>query len=682
MNNHKKADVKTASSILYRRMRSSIFYAIIPLGLFLPAGSASAAGNPGAVSAVDESEDTIDSIQNEAQSVTDRKNNEAALQSTQKDLQQTELDITSTQSSLADNSVNITQGQADLTAIQKNLQTAVQQEDTAYDNFLKAYAKALSAVDEATALQTELIRYQAEYEAAVSYENHINSISSVSSNNTTAIAGRAEEGNGSVPSEIEAKLKEYNYDENYLDTINKQLYGGQSQADSGSTVQDESEENDAVQEQAAADAASRTAQAESELENAQGRMDELQDIIAASDDAKTDWDDAQKDVAELTKDESEQNEYLAALLQDQHELTGYLTEYIENRKNLADDIFSIKELLNPYQNYSSLQTSAKFYTWHDGTGHKGKQYINRTDYSAAIGKFEFGLSGGTFRSNNESSNNGSAGGLLDTDLHMGIRNFSEINQVTYNMDINIPTGKNNLRSTTAMSTDLVPYDRFGDGWQITPSIRVKHKVNDINYILYGGGINFKGSYNYNNTSINPGTEFTGNIGWLHAAEGEQFLSQMFFNKSARSQDGDLSYRDGSSIEWRNTYNKQLTKNYNWPSYVWLAYSAKPDYYDDTTASGSQTRIFYGTGIEKKLSAKEKLRLMFHGMHSIGSDYDPVTQLAFSGRDRYSLKLSYNKILNDKNSYSVSLEDFYMKDSGNSTQSYKGINLMFSYNRNF
>ncbi len=666
------AKKKNTSLPAYRNIKSVLLYAAVPLSLFCSISSASAASNPGAVQVNGESEDTVANIKDEAKTITERKMNKAALVTLQNYLMQTENNIAATQASLNANTTNLTKAKTDLAGIDQKLQVAKSKEETAKNTFWEAYTRALPAAQEADSLQGSIAHYQAVYEQAVNYEASVDSASG-----NTSSGGSAAPSSNLSPAEIEAKLQEYNYDENKLSQINSQLSGTDEEAadDSGDAGD---YDNSALQ----AQAESQVDSAEARLDDAQNRMDELQDIISASDDAKADWDDAHNDTAELQKDEDEQKKYLSDLDNDQKDLQSDLNDYNKDKEDITSDINDTKKMLNPYQDYKTLQSTNEYYNWRDKNGNKGNQFISQLDYSQAKGKFEFGINTGIFKSNNKGNDNGSASGLLDTGLHLGVRNITEKDQVTYNLDVNVPTGKNNVHDTTAMSTDLVPYDTFGEGWQFKPSIQAKHMINDVDYVLYGGGVNFNGSYTYNDTNVNPGTELTGNIGWLHAAPTEQFSSQVVFTKPTKSQDGDLSYKEGNSVEWRNTYNKQLDQNYKWPSYVWLGYSGKTKYDNAAEIGGSQTRVFYGTGIEKKLSDEENLRLMFHGMHSIGDDYDPVTQLSFTGRNKYAVRLSYDKAFDDMDSYSISLEDFYMEDTGNSSNSYRGTDIMFNYTRSF
>lgn len=627
--------------------------------LFMPFfhNTVSAAGNPGAVQAVADSEDTITGLQMAAKTIKDKKQNELFLQEAQKDLQQTKQDIQNTREQLKSNQLDLQQAAADLEAIEKALQTAEANEQLSQNIFWQSYAKAVPAAQEASALENQLAQYQASYDAAAAQE--------------AALDTKTTKTSSTLPSLIEEKLKEYNYDENFIEIINDEV----------SRAEDDSAQEDPTVEQRLEAAAAETEQARSVLDEAQSRLDSLQEIIADSDNAKLDWEEAKKDLLEQRKDAQQQKTYVEQLRQDGQKLAVYSSEYEKNKLQLQNGIEALQKELSPYQNYSSVQDTNEFYFWQAKNGSKGRQYISTTSYSMAHDKLELGISTGRVKSNNKSSGGGGMSGLLDTQVHLGLRNFQKVNQVTYNLDVNLPTGKNNLHSTTAMSTDLVPYDKLGSGWQFIPSVQVKHAVNDVDFLLYGGGINFSGSYNYNNMNVNPGTELTGNVGWLHAAPAEQFMTTIFLNKSDDSQDGTLAYKNGRTIQWRSTYNKQIGKTYEWPSYLWFSYSAGTKYRDFPTAGG-QTRIFGGTGLQKIISQEEKLSLMMHFMHSRGSDYDPVTQLAVSDRNKYTLRLSYDKIINNKSSWSVALENFYMKDGGSSGTSYKGMDLMFNYNRNF
>lgn len=656
--------------IKFNNNHKNIFFCTtVPL-LLAYANSAAAAGIPGAAQITSKSEDVIATIQNEAIDITQRKDNEAALSKTKKDIVQTQKNIADTEILRQKNISESVQANKDLVRAEESLHLAQNNEETAKYDFYAAYYRAVPAAQEADDLQNDIVSYQADYDAAAAY------VTAVAQAAKVRTANKGSSTNSSnIPAYIESKLAQYNYDENALDSINEQLYGQEEEpADSDNDTDEDDSTMDAAED--------RLNQAQSVLEDAQEHMDELQSLIIESDELKKAWDETREDLAAQEKDTEEQKKYVDQLAKDLTELNNDIAEYKEDQILLNRDADELNKALSFYHDSKTVQTTYSYYTWRDKKGNKGHQYINQTNYNQTIGKWEFGINFGSFKSNNESNKNGSASGLLDTGLHVGLNNFHKINKVSYNMDVNIPTGKNNLSSATAMSTDLVPYDSFGSGWQFSPSIRVKHMISDVDYILYGAGMTFNGSYNYNKQEVNPGTEFLTSIGWLHAAKTEQFLSQLFLDKSARSQDGNIAYRNGNDIMWENTYNKNLSAKYAWPSYIWFGYNAATDYYGEPTISGSQTRIFYGTGVERKISNKEKIKLMFHGMHSTGNDYDPVTELAVSGRDRYAAKLSYEKRLNEKKSYSISLENFYMKDKGNNKNSYRGTNIMFTYNVSF
>lgn len=398
----------------------------------------------------------------------------------------------------------------------------------------------------------------------------------------------------------------------------------------------------------------------------------------------------QQEAAYLVQDEVGRRQYLTAmenyvtsLKNDIINMQAYIQTLQKNYDQLTADKEIIQKQLQPIDKASYITTQSKLYSWYDNKGKSGQQFYQPIGFYKLSGTNEFAVYSGYL--NSRVNGGGSVSGLMDINIYLGKIARRGDYTWTYMLNVNLPTGHAASPANSIVSDDLVEKYRLGEGWNWMPGLRVSKQIGEEDAWIAEVRYNIRGAYQYDSNlpdvKVNPGDELVKTISWQHIGQSWQFLGTISHVNYTKTKENILSYREGDHYDVQATYNKVLSEQDDLMVYYWYAVGNKTDYYSPLSfePGGGLYRHYIGTQWQRKLNDKARFSVMFNTMLSTGNNYDPLTYLSVTERNKYGLRLGYTVQLSAQEYFAFHLERFYMYDK-NQSITYRGNNFYLTYSK--
>lgn len=420
--------------------------------------------------------------------------------------------------------------------------------------------------------------------------------------------------------------------------------------------------------------------AEASLDAARERLEARMEKQEALADAQADEKDALDNYMAARKNLEEAQAFWKTTRED---IEATQQELQELQKDLQD----LQLYLDGVFDGKGMETGMRYFSWKDSNGKSGHQVYEPVSFYVQQGDLSYGLQAGRVLSHNKAAADGKAEGFTDTTLSVAQRNRNEEFTVTYGLDVNVPTGTSKMSSAAIVPDDLADIGRFGEGWQVTPRIKVEHKIGEEDTWTFETAYSFKNSYAYDKARpdavINPGSEWGKSLEWLHAGQKWQMIARFSHGNYGRTQYDTLNYREGDAYDLGLYYNRVLSEKQELLGYYRYEIGHTSQYYGNPQAEsldGQAHTRYYGLEWKYDLSSQQTLRLMGNAMQAGGRSYDSLAGQDVGGRKRYGLLFGYDLASSENDRFSAEVERFYLKYGGGN--SYRGWNLFLWYQKYF
>lgn len=248
--------------------------------------------------------------------------------------------------------------------------------------------------------------------------------------------------------------------------------------------------------------------------------------------------------------------------------------------------------------------------------------------------------------------------------------------IRYNLDYNIPTGKETLSGTeknAIMDGSLVQQTRFGEGENVTPGIVVTKVVSPNANVGVGLSRTIKGKFDPNgdvtNDELDPGDETRLSLQGHFAKGNTQVIGGMNYTKSDETKrDNTDYYRKGDSYDTNVTVVHALPKDQRIT--VGIRHSKQdPDYYISSITGNLDKESRNVNG--KSLYTSVEYAKTWRGQHTVrvnadklkidANSYDQLNDLYNAGRNKTQFGLGYDYQINQKARFYTDLKQFEMQD---------------------
>lgn len=248
--------------------------------------------------------------------------------------------------------------------------------------------------------------------------------------------------------------------------------------------------------------------------------------------------------------------------------------------------------------------------------------------------------------------------------------------VRYNLDYNIPTGKEKLSGTeknAIMDGSLVQQTRFGEGENVTPGVVVTKIVSPNANIGVGLSRTIKGKFDPNgdveNDILDPGDESRLSLQGHFAKGNTQFLGGLNYTHSDITKRNDANYyRKGDSYDTNVTLVHALPKDQRITASVRYSKQAPDTYVSNITGNfEKESRNINGTSLytsieyAKTWQGRHTLRINADQLKIDANSYDQLNDLYNAGRDKTQFGLGYDYQLNRKARLYADVKQYTMKD---------------------
>lgn len=471
---------------------------------------------------------------------------------------------------------------------------------------------------------------------------------------------------------------------------------------------------------------SQLADMESEVESAESQLEELNSQLDVLQEAKAAAEDAERDARERVKELLNEHAEVGKDLQDSK---FNVTEAEKWNTDAAQAVVSAEENYTETKNWQTkadyelanfgagkgISSGFEYYSWH-GAGLNGHQLYQPIEFYTSEKKWDVSLTTG-WLSSNTGLPEGSVNGWTDTTVGVTFKNDHKKNDVHYFVNVNVPTGKDNVHQNAMMADNLARFNSFNEGWQFTPGIEVTHKYTERDSITGRLSYTFRGDYKYRRsyskeevTSINdefsynavnaeaqedidPGNKFTQELEYRHIGDTHQ-LGVKLTHENATSADYkntlryftdaagsitnvDQLYGTGTNHDGEN-WILHLFGNKDMDSSNALQYYVIGNY--QAADTGGTHRYYGGLGWRHQFDKKQSGYVMLNFGETHGQSYNWRLNKWDSNRHMKALLLGYDYRLDDSSELRAKLERFNI--SGSSADSYHGWKMSLMWNKSF
>lgn len=440
----------------------------------------------------------------------------------------------------------------------------------------------------------------------------------------------------------------------------------------------------------------RMAELDAEAEAAQeyfdtvsSHLDELKELCR---DAEAEEAEARREVIELEMELSRSRQDVLDCRQDveicrseKSEAVNACFQAMVERNDSLEEAAEARAALQHFGEGSGVQNTLEYYSWHGASG--GHQLYNANSWYWNGCQREFSISNAYVHSDTGLPGGG-MNGITDTTVSAMYVGRHPVYDVSYGMEINLPTGESRVRSNAVVPDDLARVSRLGEGWNFTPRLEVAGHIDKYTDWRWRSAYSFRGSYEDSMEDMysvmHPGNFWSNELEYLHTDDKIQYMLKLQYTRNeASSLTGtadSYSFRDGNGITGRGYYRSWFTPRDSWGAYLIWSFDGETVY--DTGGMGGTGlhRLYGGGGWFHRFDSRRQLRLLANWLRTEGDMYEPLTRQSYSAGRRFSVLLGYDWRMDERNSMSLAMERAVLRQQGGS--GYHSWGVMMSYNRSF
>ena len=453
---------------------------------------------------------------------------------------------------------------------------------------------------------------------------------------------------------------------------------------------------------------------ESLLDVMNAQLDSLRDSQAAAEDAERE---ARQLVTELIQEEKEaQKEQTDAELWQKEAIQWKqaadksVTDSERDKASTEDWKRQADYELAHFGEGRGIGAGLEYYHWSGSGLPDGHQLYQPLSFYAAEKNVELSLTTGWLDSDT-GLKNGHVSGWTDTELGLLYKNDHPKYDVHYGLDLNLPTGCDNVHQNAMMADNLAAFATFSEGWKVTPSVAVIHHITERDSLSGKLSFIFRGDYNYRTSmsvadmaqrqlqeaelqeQINPANQLQQEISYQHIGEHKQFQARLTHLNAShadyRSVIQSWTWAAGSSGTLNQDYGSgRNTDGEDWTLRLyhnqdidarnaWQAYGIA-DYQSSDT--GGMHRYYTGLGWSHQFTAQKFGYVLLNYGVTRGLNYNWRTDKWDEGRHIYSVILGYDCQLDSRSALQTKFERYWIH--GSATDSYQGWNTSVMFIRSF
>ena len=450
------------------------------------------------------------------------------------------------------------------------------------------------------------------------------------------------------------------------------------------------------------------------LDEMNAQLDRLRDSQAAAEEAERE---ARQLVTELIQEQKEAEKEQADVEHWQEEAVQWkqaadkgVTD--SERDKASTEVWKLQadyELAH-FGEGQGFGTGLEYYHWHGAGLPAGHQLYQPLSVYAAEKKVELSLTTGWLDSNT-GLRQGHVSGWTDTDLGLLYKNDHPQDDVHYGLELNLPTGCDNVHQNAMMADNLAPFTTFSEGWKVTPSVAVIHHITERDSLSGKLSFIFRGDYNYRismisadmaqrqlqeaelQEQIDPANQLQQEISYQHIGEHKQFQAQLTHLNASHA-----DYRSViQSWTWAAAPGKTLNRDYgngrNTDGEDWTLRLYQSQDIDDRNAwqaygignyqsadTGGMHRYYMGIGWSHQFTVSQSGYVLLNYGATRGLNYDWHTDKWDEGRHMRSMILGYDCQLDSRSVIQTKFERYLIH--GSEKDSYQGWNMSVILNWSF
>ena len=418
-------------------------------------------------------------------------------------------------------------------------------------------------------------------------------------------------------------------------------------------------------------------------------LDELKELCR---DAEDDEAEAGREVIELEMELSRSRQEVLDCRQDveicrseQSEAVAACFQALVERNDSIEEAAEAGAELQHFGEGSGWQNTLEYYSWHGASG--GHQLYNANSWYWLGSQREISISNAYVHSDTGLPGGG-MNGITDTTVSAMYVGRHPVYDVSYGMEINLPTGESRVHSNSVVPDELARVSRLGEGWNFTPRLEVTGHVDKYTDWRWRSAYSFRGSYEDSvedmSSVMHPGNFWSNELEYLHTDEKQQYMLKLQYTRNEESSltgaANSYSFRDGNGITGRGYYRSWFTPRDSWGAYLIWSFDGATAYDTGGMGGSGLHRLYGGAGLFHRFDSRRQLRLLANWLRTEGDMYEPLSRQSYSAGRRFSVLLGYDWRMDERNSMSLAMERAVLHQQGGS--GYHSWGVMMSYNRSF
>lgn len=467
---------------------------------------------------------------------------------------------------------------------------------------------------------------------------------------------------------------------------------------------------------------SRLQELDTAIDEQENLLDEMNDQLGRLQDTQSAAEDAERDARQLVTDLIKEK---AEAQKDQADAQQWQTQAIAWKKAADKDVADAEQnkastavwkqqadyALAHFGEGMGTGTGLEYYHWHGSGLPAGHQLYQPLSFYTAEKKIELSLTTGWIESDT-GLRYGHVSGWTDTALGVLYKNNHPKNDVHYGLDLNLPTGQDNMHQNAMLAENLAPFTSFSEGWQATPSVEMIHHITERDSLAGKLSFSFRGDYNYRTSltaagrqqlsahltdvqlqeRIDPDSQLQQELSYQHIGEHQQFQAQLVHVNASHADyqskiqtltwdavgnstplSGDYgSGRNNDGEDWTlRLYHSQDIDDRN----AWLVYGIG-DY--QAADMGGMHRYYTGLGWSHQFRDSQSGYVLLNYGVTRGLSYNWRTDKWDAGRHSGSVILGYDWQLDARSAIQTKYERYLIH--GSAADSYQGWNMTVQFNR--
>jgi hypothetical protein len=328
----------------------------------------------------------------------------------------------------------------------------------------------------------------------------------------------------------------------------------------------------------------------------------------------------------------------------------------------------------PIKEEQSLIVEQNFSTWSDNFGNSGSQYIAPITSTLKRGNLDIGLRTAVIDSQfngvllldgqRVGTRKGRITSFSDTSLSFSYSMPEPQFPVRFNMDFNLPTGRATLvgdEKNALMDGSLVQQTRHGEGFNVAPGVSVSHALSPQDVVGIGASYIIRGQFDPNgdvvNDEIKSGNEMVATLQYQHVEPKWLVSTGLIYTGYDTTQRGGRDYyRTGDRLDANvtgvvalsDTQRLQVAGRYftqapNSVSNFLTGDLAK----ESANSNGNALYVGADWGIATDSQQRGTFHILADYLTVQANSYDRINDLFNAGRDKFSLGIGYNYVIDRK-----------------------------------